>query len=226
MTNANAFGTIRYNKTQRRKTEPENSFAINTMAKRIRKPYIKETRTIKPREREFVRALADPASKTYGNATASVQAAGFRTKAPEITGTLLLQKPFVKEFLREYVEKYENINEFKAEFARKQLLETYARAIEAKDITGQVACVRLMMQTTGQLTDKLVIDITGARQLDESRREEARKIASIVLNVRILGTNGSAEDESGLAQLPESDQTDDPDNIVQTDDPEGLDHDR
>ena len=97
----------------------------------------------------------------------------------------MLNNPKIEKELAKYEPKTAEIvvkkQEITKDYARTQLIETYERAIKAGDLTNQVGCVRMLMQTTGQLENKLVFDVRHAIQMDERQRELCKHIADYSL---------------------------------------------
>jgi phage terminase small subunit len=139
------------------------------------------------KQRHFVQNYCDKSSETFGNATKSYIAAGYKnTNSAAQAACHLLNNSKVSKEIVKFSPKNTEITvkkqEITKEYARNKLIETLEAATKAKDLPSQVACVRMLMQTTGQLSDKLVIDVKGAIQLESHKQQEARRIASIILN--------------------------------------------
>lgn len=152
-------------------------------------PPAKKKLTLK--QRQFVENYADPNSNTFGQMTKSYLAAGYKD-GPSVQNSAAKEK--AKSHIAEAITKYrDNLakkgeirQEITAEYAREALMETYRAAKAAGDITNQVACSRMFLQTTGQLSDRLVIDVNDARQLEEHKQHQARQIASVMLEGHLL----------------------------------------
>ena len=151
------------------------------------------------RQIQFVENYADKSSKTYGNARASYIAAGYKDgPAVAQSASRLLTNDKICTELERYIQKADKIAvqkvEINAEYARQALLDTYEQAKLLKDTTNQVACCRLLLQTTGQLSDKMVIDVQGAIRLEERHQHAAKRIASIMVRERLLEAGEDDQD--------------------------------
>jgi hypothetical protein len=91
-------------------------------------------------------------------------------------------KTEIQSLLNKQVIQLTKNQEVNAEYALDCLLKTYNNAVEQADITNQVACVRLMMQKCGLLSERVVVDITDSRQLEQSLVLQAKRIASVILS--------------------------------------------
>lgn len=157
----------------------------------------------------FVANYADKASKTYGNARASYIAAGYKDgPAVAQSASRLLTNDKICTELERYIQKADKIAvqkvEINAEYARQALLDTYEQAKLLKDTTNQVACCRLLLQTTGQLSDKMVIDVQGAIRLEERHQHAAKRIASIMVRERLLEAGDDGDDTQDMVDVPDN----------------------
>ena len=167
------------------------------------------------RQIRFAELYSDHASKTFGNAVKSYIAAGYKNgSSVSQNASRLLANDKISKAVSSYRQKQDRIEvakvEISAEYARQALVDTYEEAQRSKDLTNRVACVRLLLQTTGQLSDKLVIDVQGARQLEEHKHREAKRIASYISN------SGLLLDESEPDTQPAGDNTDQADDQAES----------
>lgn len=151
-----------------------------------------------PKQLRFVELYCDHSSKTFGNALKSYLAAGYKNGTSlSQNSSRLLANDKISKAVSNYRQKIDRIEvkkvEINAEYARQALLETYEQAKKLKDTTNQVACCRLLLQTTGQLSDKMVIDVQGAIQLEERHQHAAKRIASIMVREKLL--DAGADDD-------------------------------
>ena len=135
--------------------------------------------------KQFVKCYADPNSKTFGNATKSYVAAGYKEgPANAQCACKLVNKEYIKKMLNKYIPDSGTIvlrkQEISKDYALTQLQETHERAILKKDIPSQIACVRLMMQYNNMLTERLVVTHADALELDMSMQRQCKQIASII----------------------------------------------
>lgn len=135
----------------------------------------------------FIDYYCNPQSKTYGQAVQSYLAAGYKDGIGSAQAvSRLLNKDKIRLIIDNYKAKTAIISqkrqEINADYALSCLQNTYDNAIQAKDITNQVACIRLMMQKCGLLSERVVVDITDSRQLEQSLVLQAKRIASVILS--------------------------------------------
>lgn len=163
-----------------------------------------------PKQIRFVELYCDNSSKTFGNALKSYLAAGYKNGTSlSQNSSRLLANAKISKAVSMYRMKIDRIEvqkvEINAEYARQALLETYEQAKKLKDTTNQVACCRLLLQTTGQLSDKMVIDVQGAIQLEEKHQHAAKRIASIMVRERLLEAGEDDQDTQDVVAM--SDET-------------------
>lgn len=173
-----------------------------------------------PKQALAVELYVNPKSETFGNKTQSYIAAGYscRGKTAMQAACRLFGHSKICEAITEYQSKNieiaskQAINEdITKAYTLQQLQNTYNAAVTNKDTTNRVACIRLMMQYHGLLSDKLIVTLEDSRQLEEGHREAARRIAAHLLQDGIL----EAEFEPiPLLSENESSDNDKPDNIV------------
>lgn len=180
----------------------------------------KSQRELTPKQALAVELYVNPKSDTFGNKTQSYIAAGYscRGKTAMQAACRLFGHSNMCKAITEYQTKNieiaakQAVNEdITKAYTLEQLQQTYKAAVTDKDTTNRVACLRLMMQYHGLLSDKLVIDLRDSRQLEEGHREAARRIAAHLLQDGIL----EAEFEPiRLLSDNESSDNDKPDNTV------------
>ncbi len=164
---------------------------------------------LSPRQLLFIRLYASPSSETYGNATKSYVAAGYKD-GPNKTSCVskLLNTASISKALSSYVPEKTDYQlkkvEITKDYALSKLQETYEIAREKGDITNQVACVRLMMQHNNLLNDRIVVDIADSRRLDEHKHRQAKQIASIILNGGLLQQPSSPPITGQFPAIPAS----------------------
>ena len=151
------------------------------------------------KQRVFVDYFCNKTSETYGNPAASYIAAGYKDGrgVPQAVSRLLSTvkiKREIDKYQQKAIVKSQKKEEITADYARQALLETYEQAKKLKDTTNQVACCRLLLQTTGQLSDKMVIDVQGAIRLEEKHQHAAKRIASIMVRERLLEAGEDDQD--------------------------------
>jgi len=165
-----------------------------------------------PKQRRFVEFYANPKSETYAQGIKSYIAAGYRkgSSNAQAASRLLSTAKIVKELSR-YTPDSLNISLIKRDiskdYALSKLQQTYDNAEEKGDTTNQVACVRLMMQYNGLLSERVVIDIKDSRQLEDNHRAEAKRIASIItssVDLPLLTQSGNESDVSGVDESIEA----------------------
>lgn len=142
---------------------------------------------LNPKQRLFIQYYTDKTAQTFGNSYLSYVKAGYSNKASsKVSACQLLSKPKIKQEIQDLLNKQViqlgKNQEVNAEYALKCLTETYSKALEVGDITNQVACIRLMMQKCGLLQERIVVDLTDSRQLEQSLISQAKQIASIILS--------------------------------------------
>jgi len=152
-------------------------------------------RELTPKQALAVELYVNPKSETFGNKTQSYIAAGYscRGKTAMQAACRLFGHSNMCKAITQYQSKNIEIAEKQAvneditkAYTLTKLQETYNAAVTNKDTTNRVACIRLMMQYHGLLSDKLVIDLRDSRQLEEGHREAARRIAAHLLSDGIL----------------------------------------
>jgi len=139
-----------------------------------------------PKQRRFIKNYCDKASPTYGNATKSYIAAGYKdgVGAPQAACKLLSNYKVCKEIVKFSPESSEitvKKREISREYTRNRLIDLADRARAKGDLPTELGCVRLMCQITGMLDNKLVVDVKHAVQMDERQRELCRQIADYTL---------------------------------------------
>lgn len=170
-----------------------------------------------------MKLYADPKSPSFGNATRSYIAAGYKESYNSASCAIhLLQTHNIKQALSTYEPEkalnYLNKAEITKEYTLQKLQSTYDQAERVGDRTTQVACIRLMMQYNNMLNERIVVDITDSRQLEEHKRLQARQIASIILNGGMLDQACSGPVTAQLPSIPaEFEQPDDTPDIVESD---------
>jgi hypothetical protein len=161
---------------------------------------------IKLMHRLFVDAYANPNSKTYGNALRSYLQAGYKEGSSNSQcASRLLHSAKIQAMIQQYQppepQEVSKRVEITKSYALQKLQSTFEKAEKQGDITNMVACVRLMMQKNGMLTDKLVVSTQDAIQLDESHQRQYKVIASIILQNKDL-VNGDVLPEQSATALP------------------------
>ena len=176
------------------------------MTKRGRQKGISTTE-ITPKQKKAVDLFRDQNNPgTFGHKTNSYEKAGYKCKSRN-TAAAAAVKLFQSETVLKYVQQLEynekisakksqEITEITAEKARNDLLEYLNECKNKGDLTNWGAAIRLQLQITGQLNDKVVFSIEDSRKLNESHRKQAQRIASIINNQRML--------QQSPAQLPAS----------------------
>jgi len=135
--------------------------------------------------KRFVEKYANPKSETFGNATKSYQAAGYKVgSANAQCASTLLNTKKIQRSLREYEPPSGELAiqrvEISKDYALGKLQETYDRSVIKADVPSQIACVRLMMQYNNMLTERLVVTHADALELDMSMQRQCKQIASII----------------------------------------------
>lgn len=130
--------------------------------------------------------FCNPSSDTYGNRLKSYVKAGYKdSRAACVAVSRLFNNPKFLTLIEQYEPKSPQSIVKKAEITKEYSLSalqlTFDRAVAAKDITNQVACVRLMMQYNGLLAERIVVDLNDSRKLEQQYRDAARRIAAVVL---------------------------------------------
>lgn len=183
-------------------------------------PKRKYNAIITPQQLLAVENFVNPKSETFGNRTQSYIAANYKSrgKIAQQAASRFFQRDYVIRAIQDFQGKNIEIAEKQAvneaitkAYTLEQLQNTYNAAVTNKDTTNRVACIRLMMQYHGLLSDKLVIDLRDSRQLEEGHREAARRIAAHLLQDGIL--EGEFEPIPLLSDNNSSDN-DKPDNTV------------
>lgn len=159
-----------------------------------------------PKQIRFIELYCDNSSETFGNAAKSYVKAGYKNSSSVRQNVCrLLANDKISKAVSEYRQKIDRISiekvEISAEYARQALIETYEQAKSLKDTTNQVACCRLLLQTTGQLSDKMVIDVQGAIQLEERHQHAAKRIASIMVREKLLEAGDDDEDTQDVVDM-------------------------
>lgn len=163
-----------------------------------------------PKQILCVDFYCNPNSPSFGNATKSYIAAGYKNGVGVMQAAC---RQFSKDKIKQAIELYKPETrpkraEINREYAFNKWQELYDRCYKAKDNTNCVALMRMVWQSQGLLDNKLVINLEDSRQLEEGHREAARRIAAHLLEDGIL----DAEFEP-IAQLNPG-NTDSPDNNV------------
>jgi hypothetical protein len=146
------------------------------------------------REANTINAFTNPESDTFGNQTRSYEKFyKCRGKTAQQAASRLFARSRVckeierrRQQLLEIDQKKAIRREITGQYADNATVETYARAVEAGDITNQVACCRILQQRCGQLSDRLVVDVEDSRRLDESHKSQAKRIASFMVQHGLL----------------------------------------
>lgn len=138
------------------------------------------------KQRRFIDNFCNPQSETYGQTVKSYIKAGYKdSPSANISASILLNNPKIEKELAKYEPKTAEIvvkkQEITKDYARNKTQETFERAVKSGDIPSQVACCRLFLQLTGQLENKLVVDVRHAIQMDERQRELCKHIADYSL---------------------------------------------
>ncbi len=180
-----------------------------------------------PKQALAVDLYVNPKSETFGNKTQSYIAAGYscRGKTAMQAACRLFGHSKICEAITEYQTKNIEIASKQAvneaitkAYTLQQLQKTYDAAVLNSDTTNRVACIRLMMQYHGLLSDKLVIDLQDSRQLEEGHREAARRIAAHLLSDGILDAKFEPlkllNDSEGSGSENVSSDNVSPDNII------------
>jgi len=176
-----------------------------------RKVFVKSELT--PKQTLAVELYVNPKSESFGNRTQSYIAAGYscRGRTAQQAACRLYANSKMCKAIKEYQDKNIEISSKQAvneaitkTYTLDQLQKTYDAAKKNGDTTNRVACIRLMMQYHGLLSDKLVIDLQDSRQLEEGHREAARRIAAQFLSDGIL--------DATFEPIPLLDTTKDEDN--------------
>jgi len=119
---------------------------------------------------------------------ASYLAAGYKARPSSAlaAGVRLLHSDKFRSLLNNFNTKNAKLLEITGSYADIQTRETYQRAVAAGDLTNQVACCRIFQQRTGQLSDKLVLSVEDARELDSNKAAQAARIARIIMSKQLL----------------------------------------
>jgi len=147
--------------------------------------------TLTDKQQRFVEYYANPESPTYGVATTSYVKAGYaKSHTNAQAASRLVNSVNVIKAMRKYqpesVEKAIKKVEITKDYALGQLQETYETCKRKQDMTNQVACMRLILQATGLLTERITVTHTDALQLERSLQSQCRTIASILIKNKHL----------------------------------------
>lgn len=159
-----------------------------------------------PRQRKFIENFINPDSDTFGNSTESYLKSGYnvtlkdpraaRRTAAVSASRLLTNDKVITEItkrrdeLAKKAEKIATIKQITGQYADEQLIWAIEECKKPPvDMTNLVACIRILQQRTGQLSDKMTVEIAAAPQLQAALVKELSEIAR-------------------LRCLPESEQTD------------------
>lgn len=140
-----------------------------------------------PKQVRFTQNYADTNSPTFGNAVKSYVAAGYKDgpgKSAAVSALLTNRK--VCEELVKYTPKSAEITlkkqEIKSEYADIELIEALEDCKTTGDMTNRVALIRIYQQRCGNLSERLVVDVQDARQLEAGLVAQAKQIAALILN--------------------------------------------
>ena len=147
-----------------------------------------------PNQNQFVINYCNPTSKTFGNQWKSYKKAYLNTKSNErvimSSACILLKNPKIIKAIENYKPAKDQIQtknrEIKKEYALTKHQELYERCFDDHDNTSCVALLRMYWQGAGLLSERLVVDIHDSRRLDTEFQQEAKRIASIVLETQGL----------------------------------------
>lgn len=169
------------------------------------------------KQERFLENWLNPNSPHFANATEAYLASGYtikggnRAAAAACASRLLCNSKIVNEIIKrknDYLRDQRAHIEITGARADMELLEALEACKRAGDRTNQIACVRLLQQRTGQLSDKVIHEIAAAPALKAALTSELSEIAKL----RCLP--GISEEEPIDAQAevidsrPEADFTD------------------
>lgn len=141
---------------------------------------------------EFYTALGEP---TCGNGTQSALKSGYSEKGAHTTAWKLLQRPAIKEKIREIHDELmakHNLNPSRILY---DLEHTRLRALDKGDLSVAARCSELQGKHLTMFSDKYVVDDPAMRELTEAEEAEARKIAAIRLRQTYLEEKAETDNQ-------------------------------
>ena len=173
---------------------------------------------ITPKQLRFIKNYTEKSSPTFGNASKSYIAAGYKNGVGvQQSSSKLLSNPVISSAIAKHIAPTVEISvkrqEINKEYALSKLQETYEAAEKKGDITNQVACVRLMMQHNGMLIERVAVDIEDSRRIETSNQAQAKRIAAFMVSRGLLNPGDPAQIHPRLAVVSREIQ---PQDIVDT----------
>jgi hypothetical protein len=142
--------------------------------------------------RNFHQLFTTPDTEYYNNAAKSYIAAGYKDgKSAKYNASHLLHSQKFTQLLTKTTEKEAKRREIKGEYADIELIEALEDCKpkidkDGKpapgDMTNRVALIRIYQQRCGNLSERLVVDVQDARQLEAGLVAQAKQIAALILN--------------------------------------------
>lgn len=99
----------------------------------------------------FVRAYGEPASKTYGNASASARLAGY--KNPSLSASQMLGKEFIKAAVNKIREQRMEKEELTIQYIKDEYIALYKSAKDKGDMMSAIKCLHDMTKMLGGFID-------------------------------------------------------------------------
>jgi len=155
-------------------------------------------KTLNPKEEAFCMAYASAESKTYSNATASAEVAGYAS--PANSGWKLRQRPVVQARLAEiYKANASDVGRVMSDLRRLQL-----KAEDKGDLSTAAVCLKLQGQRYGMFTERMLTfdDDDERAALSEREREEAQRIANIRLREGLTTKDPTPQTEASPPNVP------------------------
>ena len=147
-------------------------------------PYVPKTQPLyKQRFEKFYNLYSTPGTDCFNNGTKSYIAAGYKDgkSAKFCASNLLNSKKFAERCGNKPAIERKKL-EIRGEYADQELIDALEECRDNGDMTNRVALIRLYQQRCGQLSDRLVLDLEDSRALDANYKDQARRIASIILS--------------------------------------------
>lgn len=137
------------------------------------------------REKLFVQHITALGQKTFGNPTASAEAAGYRD-APN-SGWRLSKRQLVKDAIAAVFDERRQFGLVTESAVINRLENLRIRSEESGDLSVACRCVELQMKYLGLLVDRLSVETPQERiAIDAQQRKTAQKLARAVIRFSLL----------------------------------------